>query len=78
MQPDEIPCPVCGQFIKLQEHPQFKDKLVAYHNCRPALGMVSVYETDNPAYQPAPANEPLLADESVPPADEPATESEAK
>jgi hypothetical protein len=44
-------CPVCGQDIPLQEHPQLKTRLVAYHNCREGLGMVSVYETDNPAFK---------------------------
>ena len=47
----KIKCPVCGQQIDLVEHPQFKNFLVAYHDCRPGLGMTSVYETDNPAYK---------------------------
>lgn len=48
----EIKCPICEKTLPLQEHPQFKPRLVAYCNCRPGLGIVEVYSTDNPAYKP--------------------------
>lgn len=43
----KIKCPNCKKEIDLVEHPQLKNRLVAYHDCA-GLGLVSVYETDAP------------------------------